>query len=567
MDIFIQLSLLILLAVGVSFIARIFRQPLIIAYIIAGVIAGPIFLNLIPDNNIIDVFSQFGVAFLLFIVGLSLSPKVIKEVGKVSLVTGIGQIIFTAVIGYFIALALGFSSVASLYIAVALTFSSTIIIMKLLSDKEDLEKLYGKISIGFLLVQDLVAIIILIAISSYSSSSDLTSLFTQTLLYGLILVISLVLVSMFVLPKLSYFFAKSQEFLFIFSIGWGLGLASLFHYIGFSIEIGALIAGVTLSLFPYNYEISSKMKSLRDFFMVAFFLVLGSQIAIGDVSNFLIPAIILSLFVLIGNPLIVMILMGILGYSKRTGFMAGLTVAQISEFSLILVALGVKVGHLPSEILSLVTLVGIITIAGSTYMIMYSDKLYPLFERKLSLFERKHLKEKIVKARRYDYVLLGYNRIGFSILKTLLKKKKKFLVVDFNPEIISMLNSKKIDCVYGDADDSNLLESLRIENAKVIISTIPGLETNFLLIDKIKRKNKDAVLILTARQIPEAVQLYKAGADYVILPHFLGGDYTASMINNFEENKNFYDKERQKHLQELKERIKEGHEHPRGERG
>ncbi len=565
-DVFVQISLLIILAVAIAFLARLFKQPLIIAYIAAGILAGPIFLNLISDNKVIDIFSQFGIAFLLFVVGLSLSPKVIKEVGKASLVTGLGQIAFTLTFGYLIASFFGFPPITALYIAVALCFSSTIIIMKLLSDKEDLERLYGKISIGFLLVQDLVVILILMAISASSTAENLTTLLTKTLLYGGLIILALVLTSIYILPKLSHFFAKSQELLFIFSIGWGLGLASLFHYIGFSIEVGALIAGVTLAMFPYNHEISSKMRPLRDFFMVAFFLALGSQIVLSDLTTFLVPAILMSSFVLIGNPLIVMVLMGRLGYSKKTGFMAGLTVAQISEFSLIFVALGIKVGHIGSEILSLITLVGLITITGSTYMIMYSHKIYPLFEKRLSFLERKSLKEKDIKSKQYDYILLGYNRIGFSILKTLAKKKKKVLVIDFNPDIIQMLNERGVDCTYGDVDDSDLLEELKIEKSKAIISTIPGLDTNLLLIEKIRMKNEKVTLILTARQISEAMKLYEAGADYVILPHFLGGDYTAQLINKYGEKRSTYKLERQKHLKELKERLKEGHEHPNSDK-
>lgn len=377
MEIFVELSIIIGIAVLIAGIMRLLKQPLIIGYILTGIIVSPYFLNIVSSTETIVVFSQIGVALLLFIVGISLSPRVIKEVGKVSLVTGIGQIIFTSLIGFFISRLLGFSILVSLYIAIALTFSSTIIIMKLLSDKKDLDKLYGKISIGFLLVQDIFAIILLMIISSFSSRLKLSGISLQSFIIGAIFIGGFILISIYILPKLSTFFAKSQEFLFLFSIGWGMGLAALFHYIGFSMEIGALVAGITLSMSPYHYEISSKLRPLRDFFVILFFILLGSQMVFGNISQFIIPAVIFSLFILIGNPLIVMILMGMLGYKKKTGFQAGFTVAQISEFSLILIALGVTVGHLTNEILSLITIVGLITIAGSTYLILYSNKIYP----------------------------------------------------------------------------------------------------------------------------------------------------------------------------------------------
>ncbi len=557
LEIFTQLSLLLLVVLGVSFIARILRQPLIIGYIFAGILVGPFFLNILQGNEIVYAFSEIGIAFLLFIVGLHMSPRVIKEVGKISLITGAGQVIFTSLIGYFIAVLLGFPPITAIYIALALTFSSTIIIMKLLADKEDLEKLYGKISIGFLLVQDLIAIILLIVISSFSLGNT-ANLLTEMILKGGLMILILVPVSLYLLPKMTNFFAKSQEFLFLFAIAWGLGLAALFLYIGLSIEVGALIAGIILSMSPYSYEISSRLKPLRDFFIISFFLLLGSQMIIGSITNLLFPAIIFSLFILIGNPLIVMILMGLWGYSKKTGFQAGLTVAQISEFSLILIALGVKLGQLSPEILSFVTMIGLITIAGSTYLIMYSDKIYPYISRYLSIFEKKNIREKKSTEKDYEYFLFGENRIGFSIMKSFIKSKKNYVIVDFNPERVKKLCSGKVQCVYGDVSDSEFLDSLGINKAKLVVSTMPEKDVSFMLLNKLK--DKDAVIIVTARHASEVFELYKLGADYVIMPHFLGGEYVSRLIENLGTNKKKYIQERNKHLNSLKERIKDGDE-------
>ena len=563
---FIHLSLIILVVLGVSFIMRLFKQPLLIGYIISGILIGPLFLNFIPSGDTLSTFSQMGVAFLLFIVGLYLNPKAVKEVGKVSAITGIGQVIFTSVIGYFICLLLGFSNVTSIYIAIALTFSSTIIIMKLLSDKEALDKLYGRISIGFLLVQDLIAIIILIVISSFSGGTNSWTFILILLAKGVSVFLLLFAFSHYFLPKLNSFFEKSQEFLFVFAIGWGFGLSALFLYLGFSIEVGALIAGILLSMFPYSYEMSSRLKPLRDFFIISFFILLGSQMVFADMHNMIFPAVVLSLFILIGNPLIVIFLMGRFGYSKSTGFMAGLTVAQISEFSLILIALGVKVGHLSNEILSFVTIVGLITIAGSTYLMMYSEKIYPYFSRYLSIFERKNLKEKNIPEKSYEYFLFGENRIGFSIMKSFMNMKKDYLIVDFNPERVKKLCSKKISCIYGDVSNVEFLEELKLSKAKLIVSTIPEKETNLTLLNLIHKKNKETVIIVTARHISEAFDLYKAGADYVILPHFLGGEYTAKVIERAKEDKKIYKEEKEKQIKELKERLGEGQEHPKIER-
>ena len=565
-EVFVQISIIIAIVFAVSFVMRLLRQPLIIGYIISGVIVGPFFLDMISMNETIQIFSNFGIAFLLFIVGLHLSPKVIKEVGKISFITGVGQVLFTSLFGYFIAIAFGFSPLTSIYIAIALTFSSTIIITKLLSDKGDMDSLYGKISIGFLLVQDFIAILILIIVSSLSLGSNLISSVGFTILKGAILTGIIILISLFVLPKTQKFFARSQEFLFVFAIAWGLGLASLFYYVGLSLEVGALIAGVVLSVSPYSLEISSKLKPLRDFFVISFFLIIGSHMVLTGFSEVIIPALVFSLFILIGNPLIVMILMGVFGYTKRTGFMAGLTVAQISEFSLILIALGIKVGHLTPEILSFVTFIGLFTIAGSTYMMLYSNSIYPKLSKYLSIFERKRLKKESRIKTNYRAILFGYNRIGFGILMALKKLRMKYLVVDFNPDIVQNLKKLRIPCVYGDAYDTDLLKELSLDKVEIVVSTIPDFEINALLVETMKRVNHKAIIIVRAHQIKDALELYKKGANYVLTPHFLGGEYVSKMISDFDIGKEDYEKEKKKHLKMLEEMDKRGKKHPEIER-
>lgn len=562
MDVFIQLSLIIAVVFGAAFVMRLLKQPLIIGYILSGILVGPFVLNWVGGAETIQVFSEFGIAFLLFVVGLHLSPKVIKEVGKISLITGIGQVVFTSLIGFALARLFGFAPLTAFYIAIALTFSSTIIIMKLLSDRGDLGSLYGKISIGFLLVQDLIAILILIVVSSLSSGEHFLGSLGVTFLKGLGLIVLLVPVGKYVLPKLERTFARSQEFLFIFSIAWGLGLAALFSYAGLSIEVGALIAGVALSISPYSFEISAKMRPLRDFFIISFFILLGAQMILNGFGSLLIPAIVFSLFVLVGNPLIVMTLMGIFGYTKRTGFQAGLTVAQISEFSLILIMLGVKMGHLTNEILSFVTFIGLVTIAGSTYLILYSDKIYLKLSKYLGIFEKKESKSDNYKKKKFDAILFGYNRIGFSILKSLKAARKKYLVVDFNPDVVMQLQKFNVPTLYGDAYDADFLDELPLLDASLFISTIPGTEINEFLIKRVKAKNKQAIVIVRAHNIRGALSLYEAGADYVVTPHFLGGEYVGKMIKEFKTTRSSYQKEKAAHIAMLEERDKLDKRHP-----
>ncbi len=567
MTIFIEISVIIVIAALVSIAMRLLRQPLIIGYIITGLLVGPYVLGFINSPETMQTFAEFGIAFLLFIVGLSLSPRVIKEVGKISLITGLGQILFTALIGFGIVRLLGFGVLPSWYIAIALTFSSTIIILKLLSDKHDLETLYGKISIGFLIFQDIVATLILILVSSVSGSSGVVvSEIFIALVTTILLTAVLIYISRTLLPKLSPFMAKSQELLFVFSLGWGLGVASLFASLGLSLEVGALIAGVALAVSPYHYEISSRMRPLRDFFIILFFVILGSQLSFLNIGAIFVPALILSLFVLVGNPLIVMILMGLLGYRSRTGFLSGLTVAQISEFSLILVALGMKNGHIGNDVLSLITLVGIITIGLSTYLILYAERIYQHLSWILSIFEKKNLIERGGRDKKYSNIIFGCNRVGMDFVESLRKKKKKFLVIDFDPVIVKELKEQGINCRYGDAEDAEFLDSLELGSVKMVISTIPDLETNRLLTEHVRGVNPDAVLILTAHHIADAHMLYDLGADYVIMPHFLGSSYASEMVITHGANKDTFAYEKKKHLAYLKDKEKHGHEHPVSEK-
>ena len=372
MNAFTEISIILLITTVIALIMNLLRQPLIIGYIISGIIAGPYFLNVLSSTEQVELFSKIGISILLFIVGIGLNPFVIKEFGKVSLFAGLGQIIFTSVVSFFMVRFLGFDFNTSIFIAVALTFSSTIIVLKLLTDKGDINNFYGKISIGILLIQDLMATISLLFLSTLANSGglNLSGILINLVIKAVIIGIILIIFAKYILPRIGKLFASSQELLFISSLSWGLSVAALFAVLGFSIEIGALIAGVALSMSPFSYEIMSRMKPIRDFFVTMFFILLGSHLILDDIGSIIYPALILSAFVLITKPLIVLIVMNILGYKKKIGFMTGVSLSQISEFSLILATLSFSYGYINQDTVTLITLVGIMTIAGSSYLII-----------------------------------------------------------------------------------------------------------------------------------------------------------------------------------------------------
>jgi len=562
MELFAEISVLIAIATVVAVVMRLLHQPLIIGHILTGLIVGPVVLDLVRSAETLALMGEIGVAILLFTVGLHLSPDIIRKFGKVSFITGIGQVLFTAVVGYFVAIPFGFSPLEAFYISVALAFSSTIIIMKLIADKGELDVLYAKIAIGFLLVQDLIAVLLLLGIPLFSAGTFTLPEVGRFVLTGVALIGFVVVASRLFVSKMHRFIAQSQEFLFLFAIAWGIGVAALFSELGFSLESGALIAGVTLAALPMRREISARLTPLRDFFIVMFFILLGSQMQFADIGALLPAALTLSLLILVGNPLILMILMGFLGYRKKTAFQTGLTVAQISEFSLILIALGVSLGHLDQAILSMVTLVGLITIFGCTYLVLYSERLYRVLEPILGVFERKDAHEPRPRRTGHSVILFGCNRIGQDFLESLRQMDKHFLVVDHDPDTVAALERGGIAVEYGDAGDIDFLESIDVSKAELVISTIPESETNLLINRSIRSRNPDVIVIVIAHRVGDALSHYDAGVDYVILPHFLGGKYASEIIVKFGTDKSKYTTLRAKHMEHLKLRIAAGHEHP-----
>lgn len=559
MSFILELAAIISIATLLGLIARAIKQPLIISYLITGIIVGPFALNLLNSTELVQSLARMGVAFLLFIVGLNLDFRVLKSVGKVALGVGVGQILFTGLIGFLIALGFGYGNTTALYIAAGLAFSSTVVVVKLLSDKNEIETLHSRIAIGILIVQDFVAALALMIVPVLNGGS--LSIVLWQLLKAALLISGIFLFSYTILQRVFSVAAKNQEMLFLVSISWTLIIAVIFESLGFSIEIGALLAGMALASSKFNIEIRSKIQGIRDFFVILFFVFFGSQLTGHISSRILTEAIVFSLFVIIGNPLIIMTMMRVFGFKKKINFLTGICLAQISEFSLILILLGSSLGVISQEVLSLSILVALFTITISSYMIYYSIPIYQKIGRFLNIFDGK--KENLGNAKpnkRYEIILMGYNRLGFNLLKAFNKSKKNYLIIDYNPETITELSNKGINCLYGDVNDIEFLNSVKLNEADIIISTIPSLEVNQSVLKKIN--NKNTIFIPTSHNIKESLVLYRKGADYVIMPHFLGGDFMAHLLVKDNFNKKEIKSEGKKQIRELSERLIEGHRHP-----
>ena len=533
-EVFFEIGIILVIAAAFSMIVYRLRQPLIIAYIITGILVGPSVLALANNPEFFDVMSQIGVAFLLFTVGLGLNWRSVKDVGGIALATGVGQVLFTSAGGFFIGLLLGFDSVTSAYIAIALAFSSTIIIVKLLMDKEDLDSLYGRISVGFLLVQDFIAMLLLLGLSGIRLGSSIQEIVISTTAKGVIIVPVLWFISAKILPKVLRYVAKSQELLFIFSVAWCFLVAGVLVYFGFGVEVGALIAGITLSTSVYVQEINARIRPLRDFFLIIFFIVLGTHLAVDHIEGLLISTIVFSLYVLIGNPLIVLFVMRSLGYHPRTGFLAGTTVAQISEFSFIVIAAGISAGHLDQSVLALMTIVGILTISGSSYLIEHNERIYERLSWMFKMFEPSHMlgmeKQTVFTAK--QILLFGCNDTGTELLPVIQNMKRSYMVVDFDPQISRQLSEQGIPNIYGDVGDEAFLDELEADKSKLIISTIPDFVISSSILGFLKSNKYSGIIVVSVRSHEEARNAYEMGATYVIVPSVLSGKKFSEMLQS-----------------------------------
>ncbi|MEM7721128.1 MAG: cation:proton antiporter family protein, partial [Pseudomonadota bacterium] len=525
------------------FVGLLLRQPLIVSFIAVGIMAGPSVLNIAQSDEQIDLLAELGIAVLLFLVGLKLDFQLVRTLGPVALVTGLGQVLFTTVFGFGIGLALGLDPLTAFYVAIALTFSSTIIIVKLLSDKREIDSLHGRIALGFLIVQDIVVVVAMIVLSAIGVGGGEDAALSDVVLvlgYGLAMLGAVALFIRYVANPLVERLSLAPELLVSFAIGWAALLASLGHYLGFGKELGGLLAGVSLASTPFREAIAARLASLRDFLLLFFFIALGASLDMSVLGASVGPALVLSLFVLIGNPLIVLAIMGAMGYRKRTGFLAGLTVAQISEFSLIFMAMGVAIGHVADEALGLVTLVGLVTIAVSTYMITYSHQIYDRFEPLLGIFERRTVaarEDAPEQVRPHDVILFGLGRYGLGIGGELLAAGLNVLGVDFSPGAVRNARAQGYDVVYGDATDPEFLAHLPLRHASWLILAVPEHETGLTHDDPrqaLLRTARDAgfegKVAVAAHSETSVAVLNAGGADLVLMPYRDAAFAAARMI-------------------------------------
>jgi Kef-type K+ transport system membrane component KefB/Trk K+ transport system NAD-binding subunit len=523
---FIEIALTLLIASLVGGLGIWLRQPLIVSFIAVGLLVGPAGIGLVTRHEEIELLAGIGISLLLFVVGLKLDVRTIRTLGPVAFATGVGQIVFTSVIGFAIAKAGGMGTLTAIYVSVALTLSSTIIIVKLLSDKREIDALHGRIALGLLIVQDLAVILTMIGITALSGEHpEGENLWWHTaaiLAKGLGFLGVVAMLAVRVLPALTTQLARSPELLVLSGIAWAVTLAAGAEMLGLSKEVGAFVAGTSLASTPYREAIGSRLVTVRDFLLLFFFVDLGSRLDLSLLGATVGEAVVFSVFVLIGNPLIVMAIMGVMGYRKRTSFLTGLTVAQISEFSLILGSLGLAVGHIQAETMGLITTVGLVTIGLSTYMINYSGPLYERFAPWLGVFERAvpyRESEQLASTPKADVIVLGLGRYGGGIVRHLLLRNRRVIGVDFDPQALAHWRAEGVPVVYGDASDPDLFDHLPLEGVKWVVSTAHDVETSRILLRHLQERRFTGQVAVASRTADEGDVLRLDGADLLLRPY------------------------------------------------
>ncbi len=542
--IFYEIAALLVLAAAGGLIGIKLRQPLIVSFIAVGILAGPSFLDIAQSDEHIDLLGELGIAVLLFLVGLKLDLGLVRNLGPAALITGTGQIIATFTAGFLLCLALGLDSGTSILVSVGLCFSSTIIIVKLLSDKREIDSLHGQIALGVLIVQDIVVVITMIVLSGLGGAGETSPVenMIRVLAFGTAMLAGVGLFVRFIADPLVTRLARTPELLLSFAIGWAALLAAIGHYFGLGKELGGLLAGVSFASTPFREAIAARLASLRDFLLLFFFVALGASLNLSGLGSSVGPALAISLFVLLGKPLIVFSLTRMQGYSRRTGILASLTLAQISEFSLIFMAMAVTLGRADESTMALLTLVALITITISSSAITYSHQFYGWLDPKLiQLFsiQTDDLPEDqaLAESKAPEIMVIGLGRYGSAVAKALQKNGRSVLGVDFNPVAVNYARAQGVKALFGDATDPEFLAHLPFTSTRWIVSAIPEHEPDVAHDDPRRslvrslRSNGFKGQIAVAVQNSEAVAPLKAaGTDLILMPYRDAATEAADLI-------------------------------------
>ncbi|MCU0453468.1 MAG: cation:proton antiporter [Bacteroidetes bacterium] len=519
-ELLFAIGISIVAASALAVVARIVRQPLILGYIGAGILLGPTGFGLITNQEEIALLSELGLAFLLFIVGLEIDLKKFARSGRSSAIIGTVQVVVSAVLLWAAARALGFEGLTATYLGITLAFSSTMVVVKLLSDRNELDTLPGRITLGILLVQDVLAIVVLAMQGNIDDPSFLP--IVMSLLYGVGLVAVAFGAAKFLLPRLFRLVAQDAELMLVLSIAWCFFLCWLAMEAGFSLAMGALIAGVSISTYPYSHEVIVKIRSLRDFFVTLFFVALGMQIIVTSIDT-IVVGLVLSAVIIVTRVATILPAAASLRLGGRVGVLSSLYLSQSSEFSLVIATIGVGLGHIAPDVVSLIAITLVVTSTLTTYAARIAHQIASGLTRWMGRTGvAAEVEPPSGPGQRGEIILLGCHRLGSALVHELSKTARPLRVFDFNPVVLDRLRVRDISAVYVDISNLDAIEAAGLEEAAVIISSVPDDmlrgTSNMALLRYLKARNVSAAVVVIADSAEHALDLYEEGADHVILP-------------------------------------------------
>ncbi|MGH7852613.1 MAG: cation:proton antiporter [Candidatus Binatia bacterium] len=568
-----NIGLVFIIATAFAFVAKLLRQPLILAYLVAGVVIGPeIGFGWIKDKEIIELISEIGLILLLFIIGLEIDLKKLLSAGRTLLVTGISQFLLCLALGIGLALLIGYRPGGGnfdwLYLAVTLALSSTLIVVKLLYDKFELTTLPGRITLGVLVCQDIWAIVFLALQPNLHDPRVVTLL--ESFIKGATLVFMTLAVSRYALPRFFSFVAKVPEMMLIAALAWCFLVSGAADWLGLSREMGALIAGVSMSTFPYNIDVIAKVINIRDFFVTLFFVALGMQIPAPTLA-IVSAAVGMSLFVLASRLLALFPVLYLLGNGLRASLIPSINLAQMSEFSLVIASLGLALNHISPELVGTLTFVFAITAVLSTYLIAYNHQIQRRLARllvKIGFASGADANDDAAAGEEENsIVFLGCFREASSILHEIESQSKaagadgvvgQILVIDFNPLVLQGLKRRGIRCLYGDVAHMDTLHHARIQAAKIVACTISDAilrgTTSLRLLRQARRLCPNAQVIAAADNISSAIELYEQGADFVYIARLHSARHMAELIARAVQDEDVFKQYREEEIELLKQR-------------
>ncbi|HDD46241.1 MAG TPA: hypothetical protein ENG42_02105 [Candidatus Aenigmarchaeota archaeon] len=522
-----DMGLIIVFSTILAYIARALKQPLVVAYVISGIILGPLGLGLIVNSAEIMVLAELGVAFLLFGIGLEIDYKALKNVGIVSASGACIQMILTFIFGYMVAFFFSISPMERIYIALLASFSSTMIVTKLLVDKKEIRTLHGRIMIGILIFQDLAAIISISYLNAIGRLSP--NLLGMVFINGIGLFSLAILLNRFFFPRVLDYAATNHDIFFLTAITTFFFFISLSYILGFSIAIGAFIAGLALANFPYNIEIIGEARALRDFFSTIFFSTLGMQLNVFVLKDMFAFFILMLVLLIVVKPMLLIAIYNIFGYGSKTALDIGLGLGQGSEFMFIIASLGLLHAHISNEVYSLIISIIVISIILTPYLMRLRDFINERVlrsERVAGMIKNHAIKKlsSLPKKIKDHIVVIGCHRTGSLVINYLKNKGYDFVAIDHDPEVIKDLIKRKIYAIYGDAENMDVLSSAGIEKASIVVLAMPDVEASLFVTSKLKKVNPGARILAIAHTEEEAKKLHIAGCDFVIIPEIASSE-------------------------------------------